>query len=168
MMRLASWLLLGLLALGQIGCTCTPRAQARQVKVHLDEAVQADASRGLVEVDLVFVKDSELDDWRKMGENDIRRYFAGGGNLRDGADKYTATFAPDDDQPWERTRMQVEKSGFIEKNSMMHLVVLARMPRNSFQKAFVNLDKCTWKGAKPSWVDVMVGTEKLNVLPFTD
>lgn len=162
MMRLTTCLLLAMLAAAQIGCACTRRADARQLKVQLDEGVPANE----VEVDLIFVPDSELDEWRKMNESDIRRYFGGVGDQRDRARKYTISR----ESSWMRTKIQVQEDEFVPKNSMMHLVVLARLPGNRFDKALVTLDKCAWKERKASvsYVEVTVERDRLRVLPFTD
>ena len=162
MMRLTTCLLLAVLAAAQIGCSCTPRAQARQLKVQLDEGVPANE----VEVDLIFVQDSDLDDWRKMTESDIRRYFGGVGDQRDRARKYTISR----EAAWSRTKIQVEDDEFVPKNSMMHLVALARLPGNKIDKAIVRLDKCAWKERKASvpYIEVIVQSDRLRVLPFTD
>ena len=170
MTRCITWLLLVLLAASQVGCACTPEAEPRQIKVHLDETLASQDSRGLVEIDLVFVNDTELDGWRAMSGGAINQYFGGADDRRNDADKITFLFPEGGATRFERTKREVKELNYIPDRAMMHLVILARLPRGRTDAEFINLNKCLWRERSPeiSWIDVTVGREEIKVQPFTD
>ncbi len=165
MTRRITWLSLLLLAAAQIGCTCTPQARARAINVRLADTLAQQSARSPVEVDLVFVLNSEVEDWR-MDDNAINRYFGGADDRRNVASKLTALFPAGGQTTFERTKMQVED--FVPPKSMMHLVILAHLPQGRADQKFVPMDKCLWEDRKPSIksIDVTVGPEEITVLPF--